>query len=73
MYDKTYDKFTLYGALWAACARCHSGQGSRGYRILSLLGRVGYKPGLTLQRGEFEDEEQERLYGEVVRRYGDVL
>jgi hypothetical protein len=55
-------RFDLYGALWAFCNRWHGGQGSRGYRILSRLSRAGYSPGLSLQQGRFETEEQAYIY-----------
>jgi hypothetical protein len=60
------DRFDLYGALWAFCSRWHSGQSSRGYRILSRLQRAGYSPGLGLQRGRFESEEQRDIYRELL-------
>lgn len=61
--DDTYaSRFDLYGALWAFCARWHSGQSSRGYRILSRLSRAGYSPGLGLQQGRFETDEQRDIY-----------
>ena len=56
------NRFDLYGALWALCSRHHSGQGSRGYRILSALDRAGYRPGMGLQNGRFETAEQRSLY-----------
>jgi hypothetical protein len=56
------DRFDLYGALWAFCSRWHSGQGSRGYRILSCLSRIGYSPGIGLQEGRFESERQACIY-----------
>jgi hypothetical protein len=61
------DKFDLYGALYLVCSRWHSGQSSRGYRILSRLQRLGYRPGLTIQRGRFESYEQMTAYGRLLR------
>ena len=55
-------RFDLYGALWAFCSRWHSGQWSRGYRILSRLSMAGYSPGIGLQGGRFESEEQREIY-----------
>jgi hypothetical protein len=55
-------RFDLYGALYLLCSRWHSGQWSRGYRILSRLVNAGFKPGLGLQDGIFESEEQRELY-----------
>jgi hypothetical protein len=63
------ERFDLYGALWAFCARWHSGQGSRGYRILSRLARDGYRPGLGLQGGRFESERQEEIYRSLYRNH----
>lgn len=63
------NRFDLYGAIWAFCARYHSGQWSRGYRILSRLDIAGYKPGLSLQRGRFESSEQKDIYRALVKRY----
>jgi hypothetical protein len=63
------DRFDLYGALWAFCGRYHSGQWSRGYRILSRLSRAGYRPGIGLQQGRFETSEQREIYRQLVRRY----
>ena len=63
MSDDWYaQRFDLYGALWAFCSRWHSGQGSRGYRILSRLSSAGYNPGLGLQQGRFESETQRDIY-----------
>ncbi len=56
------DRFDLYGALWAFCSRWHGGQSSRGYRILSRLSKAGYSPGLGLQQGRFESDEQRDIY-----------
>jgi hypothetical protein len=68
-----YDaRFDLYGALWAFCNRHHSGMGSRGYRILSRLARAGYSPGIGLQAGWFETDEQVRMYRALLR-YRDAV
>lgn len=65
--DWYVERFDLYGALWMFCARWHSGQWSRGYRILSRLARADYKPGLSIQQGRFESEEQCRIYRDLLR------
>jgi hypothetical protein len=62
-------RFDLYGALWAFCARWHSGQFSRGYRILSRLAIANYSPGIGLQAGRFESEAQRDIYRHLVRHY----
>ena len=64
--DWLSSRFDLYGALWLLCSRWHSGQSSRGYRILSRISRAGYSPGLTISNGRgFETDEQRAIY----RRY----
>lgn len=56
-------RFDKYGALYMLCARWHSGQWSRGYRLLGRLKRAGYSPGLTVRNGHsFESEEQRSWY-----------
>ena len=65
--DWYIERFDLYGALWMFCSRWHSGQSSRGYRILSRLSRAGYKPGLSIQQEHFESEEQCRIYRDLLR------
>jgi hypothetical protein len=67
--DTLSNRFDLYGALWAFCARWHSGMESRGYRILSRLSRAGYSPGIGLQAGRFESEQQRWIYEDLVRGY----
>jgi hypothetical protein len=66
------DRFDLYGALWKACSEYHSGMSSRGYRILSRLSKAGYSPGLGLQRGILESEEQAEIYFRLVARSNDL-
>lgn len=63
------DRFTLYGALWLFCHDYHSGQSSRGYRILSKLSRAGYSPGIGIQKGMFENREQRDIYMRLVYNY----
>lgn len=65
--DTLANRFDLYGALWALCNRWHGGQGSRGYRILSRLGKAGYSPGLGLQQGRFESEQQAWIYRHLLK------
>lgn len=60
-------RFDLYGALWMLCSRWHSGQWSRGYRLLSRLITAGYQPGLSVQQGRFESDEQRRIYKALLR------
>lgn len=63
------DRFDLYAAFYIFCTDYHSGQASRGYRILSRLTKAGYNPGLSVQRGFFENEEQYNIYNQLVNRY----
>lgn len=68
MSDDWYEeRFDLYGALWAFCSRWHSGQGSRGYRILSRLARADYSPSMGLQAGRFESERQCEIYRDLLK------
>ena len=68
-----YNRFDLYGALWLFCSEYHSGQWSRGYRILSRLATAGYQPGMSLQDGCFESEEQHDIYDHLVANYADKV
>ncbi len=61
------ERFDLYGALWALCSRWHTGQASRGYRILSRLSAADYSPGSGLQQGRFESEEQCAMYRDLLK------
>jgi hypothetical protein len=61
------NRFDLYGALWAFCNRWHGGMSSRGYRILSRLSRAGYSPGIGLQQGRFESDEQREMYRRLLK------
>ena len=67
------NRFDLYGALYVLCSLYHSGQSSRGYRILSRLDRGGYRPSPFLSEDHFESVEQERIYRELVATYHDKL
>ena len=73
-YDDKCRRFDLYGALWLFCTRYHSGQWSRGSRILSRLTRAGYRPGLTIRDGHgFESDEQRIIYRALWRSYRKVV
>ena len=64
--DQLCDRIDRYGALYMLCTRWHSGQCSKGYRILSRLIIAGYEPGLSVQNGKFESEQQRQYY----KQYG---
>ena len=69
----TYDRFTWAEALYVLCTRHHSGQWSRGYRLLSrLLGPVGFRPSISVQSGELDGQAQE-LYEYLRDRYQHTL
>lgn len=70
--EQMYRRFAWAEALYRLCTEYHSGQWSRGYRILSRLLRH-YKPGLAVQRGEWETEEGEAIYSELREKYADKL
>lgn len=61
------NRFDQYGALWLLCTHWHTGQWSRGYRILSKLVRIGYRPGRGLQEGTFETDQQRDYYHKYYR------
>jgi hypothetical protein len=63
------DRFDTYGALYLFCSRYHSGQWSRGYRILSRLAIAGYRPGLSIQANRFETDGQRCIYRHLVKNY----
>lgn len=63
------DRFDTYGALWAFCSRWHTGPSSRGYRVLSRLAKAGYTPGMTLQSGRFETDQQRAIYIRLLQGY----
>jgi len=71
--EELNNRFDLYGALYLLCNRWHSGQNSRGYRILSRLQSRGYKPGNALQNGFFETQEQVYLYRNLYKKYRDKI
>jgi hypothetical protein len=60
--DNLNNLFDIYGALYLLCTRWHSGQWSKGYRILSRLQALKYRPSPSLQHGHFESEEQREIY-----------
>ena len=61
-------RFDLYGALYLLCVRWHSGQWSRGYRMLGKLANAGYSPGATIRNGHgFESDEQRSMYRALLR------
>ena len=64
--DTLIHRFDLYGALYVLCSLWHGGQSSRGYRILSRLERAGYRPSPVLSEHNFESEEQERIYVDLL-------
>lgn len=66
--DQKNYRCDLYGALYLLCTRWHSGQWSRGYRLLCRMERAGYRPGLSIREGNgFESEEQRALYRHYFR------
>jgi len=69
---ETEYRFDLYGALWALCSRWHSGQWSRGYRILSRLSSAGYNPGAGIQNGSFESTWQKWIYRDLLSYRNDL-
>ena len=56
------ERFDKYAAIYLLCIRWHSGQWSRGYRLLSRLTLAGFRPGLSLQNGKFDSAGQRNYY-----------
>ncbi len=67
--DLECNRFDLFGALYLFCVRHHSGEWSRGYRLLSRLDTARYSPGLSIQNNRFESEAQLELYRCLYREY----
>ncbi len=66
--EQLSNRFDKYGALYLLCTRWHSGQWSRGYRLLGRLENAGYKPGLTVREGRgFESESQRDYYRQFLK------
>ena len=61
-----WDRFDICGAYWLFYSRYHGGQNSHGYRKLSQLARMKYNPGVGLQFGKFETENQKQIYNQLV-------
>ena len=66
-------RFDLYGALYVFCADYHSGQDSRGYRILSKLDHAQCRPSPFLSSSSFESDEQAEIYADLVANYADKV
>lgn len=65
----TDQRAELYFTLYVICSDYHSGQWSRGYRILSRLWRMG----MNLTDSCFTDIRDGDLYHELVQRYKNKL
>lgn len=66
----TSEKFDLIAAIYLFCADYHSGQWSRGYRILSRI-ETRYRPrNLDLLR---EEETVKCIYDQLVKNYADKM
>ena len=63
-------RFDLYGALYLLCSMWHSGQSSRGYRILSRLCIAGYRHSPFEDR--FESDQQRWIYRSLLRYRGSL-
>lgn len=49
-------RFDVVAAYHLVASRWHSGQGSKGYAVLSRCVRLGYRPGLTAETRKGSDE-----------------
>ena len=56
-------RFNKLAAIWLLCRNYHSGQWSRGYKLLCKIEKAGFNPGLGLREyGRLENEEQKYYY-----------
>lgn len=49
-------KFSIYAAHWIYSVEYHTGQGSNAYCLSDNLTRKGYRPGLSVSRGDLTDD-----------------
>lgn len=72
----TEKRFNLITALYALCSDYHSGQWSRGYRILSRI-ETSYRPRNLPDSEKIQSsddwEEAREIYNELEIRYADKL
>ncbi len=70
-----WDRFDICTAYYLFFAENHSGQDSYGYKKLSQLSRMKYNPGLSVQNGDFENENQREIYSSLKRkaRQGEII
>lgn len=64
------ERFELVSTLYVLCADYHSGQWSRGYRILSRI-TTRYNP--RLSDSHWKEIRESELYTTLAERYGDKL
>lgn len=62
------NRFDICAAYYLFCSRWNSGQWSLGYKKLSQLARMRFSPGVTLQQGKFENENQRAIYKRLLKR-----
>jgi hypothetical protein len=63
------ERFELLSTIYVLCMNWHSGQWSRGYRILSRLSERG----MRLSDGYIQEIIESPLYDVLVLNYGDKL
>jgi len=61
-----WNRFDICAAFYLYAVAYHRGQSSPEYRIFSRLSRIGYKPGLSVSQGHFENDNQRTLYRSLV-------
>lgn len=65
----TWDRFDICAAWYVFCVEWHSGQNSFLYKKLSQLSRMKFKPGLGLQYGQLENENQQEIYDALTKKF----
>jgi len=63
------DPFDLLSAWWLYANAYHSGQGSKLYEILSMIGERGFCPGSDVQFGNLDETSQE-VYDSILENNG---
>lgn len=61
-----WNRFDICAAFYLYAVAYHAGQCSKEYRIFGRLIKLGYSPGVSVMRGNFENDNQRRIYNNLV-------
>ncbi len=61
-----WNRFDICAAFYLYAVAYHTGQWSREYRIFGRLISIGYIPGVSTMRGDFENENVRAIYENLV-------